>query len=60
MPLMEVVFDGSWHNLLLNWDSTTDIAQFYIDVFNCVPVYPERDLSGNWIDKLTSVMSKIN
>ncbi len=33
-----------------NWKS---LAQFYIDVFECEPVLPERDLSGEWIDKLT-------
>lgn len=31
------------------------LAQFYIDVFNCRPVYPERDLTGDWIDKLTNI-----
>jgi predicted enzyme related to lactoylglutathione lyase len=31
------------------------LAQFYIDVFDCVPVYPERDLSGDWIDNLTKI-----
>ena len=31
------------------------LAQFYINVFNCEPVYPERDLSGNWIEKLTKI-----
>ncbi|MBN2522795.1 MAG: VOC family protein [Bacteroidales bacterium] len=31
------------------------LAQFYIDVFECEPVYPERDLSGAWIDKLTKI-----
>ncbi|CUH97805.1 hypothetical protein P22_3951 [Propionispora sp. 2/2-37] len=34
-----------WHNL----------AQFYIDVFHCKPVYPERDLSGEWVDQLTGL-----
>lgn len=29
--------------------------QFYIDVFGCKPQYPERDLSGEWADKLTSI-----
>ena len=33
-----------------NWKN---LAQFYIDVFDCVPVYPERDLAGDWIDRLT-------
>jgi predicted enzyme related to lactoylglutathione lyase len=31
------------------------LAQFYIDVFGCVPVVPERDLSGEWIEKMTQV-----
>jgi predicted enzyme related to lactoylglutathione lyase len=31
------------------------LAQFYIDVFNCKPVYPERDMSGKWIEKLTNI-----
>ncbi|MDP4224690.1 MAG: VOC family protein [Bacteroidota bacterium] len=31
------------------------LAQFYIDVFGCIPAYPERDLSGNWIDKMTMI-----
>lgn len=31
------------------------LAQFYIDVFGCEAVYPERDLSGEWMDKLTNI-----
>jgi predicted enzyme related to lactoylglutathione lyase len=31
------------------------LAQFYIDVFECEPTYPERDLSGDWIDKMTKI-----
>jgi predicted enzyme related to lactoylglutathione lyase len=31
------------------------LAQFYIDVFGCEPVYPERDLSGQWIDRVTNI-----
>jgi len=31
------------------------LAQFYIDVFNCEPTYPERDLRGEWVDKLTKI-----
>lgn len=34
-----------WHRL----------AEFYINVFKCEPVYPERDLAGNWVDKLTQI-----
>ncbi|OFX44952.1 MAG: glyoxalase [Bacteroidetes bacterium GWA2_30_7] len=35
-----------------NWKK---LAQFYIDVFNCKPLYPERNLSGEWLDKLTNI-----
>ena len=31
------------------------LAQFYIDVFDCEPTYPERDLSGEWIDRATNI-----
>jgi len=31
------------------------IAQFYIDVFGCEPVGNERDLKGDWIDKITGI-----
>ncbi len=31
------------------------LAQFYVDVFECQPVYPERDLYGEWIDKTTGI-----
>ncbi len=31
------------------------LAQFYIDVFMCKPTYPERDLSGGWIEKITEI-----
>lgn len=35
-----------------NWKN---LAQFYIDVFECEPVFPERDLSGEWLEKLTKI-----
>lgn len=31
------------------------LAQFYIDVLGCTPTYPERDLSGEWIEKATEI-----
>ncbi|HBV98594.1 MAG: glyoxalase [Peptococcaceae bacterium BICA1-7] len=31
------------------------LAQFYIEVFGCQPVYPERDLNGDWIDRVTGM-----
>lgn len=31
------------------------LARFYADVFGCEPVYPERDLSGDWIDGMTGI-----
>jgi predicted enzyme related to lactoylglutathione lyase len=35
-----------------NW---LKLADFYIDVFNCRLILPERDLSGEWIDKITGI-----
>jgi predicted enzyme related to lactoylglutathione lyase len=35
-----------------NWKK---VAQFYIDVFQCKPTYPERNLSGEWLDKMTMI-----
>jgi predicted enzyme related to lactoylglutathione lyase len=29
------------------------LSEFYQEVFGCVPVPPQRDLSGEWIDKAT-------
>lgn len=31
------------------------LARFYIEVFECEPVFPERNLSGKWIDSLTNI-----
>ena len=31
------------------------LAKFYISVFGCEPVYPERDLTGKWIEDLTKI-----
>ncbi len=31
------------------------LAAFYQDVFGCVPVPPERDLSGDWLDRATGL-----
>ncbi len=31
------------------------LAQFYSDVFGCEPVYPERNLKGDWVDQLTGI-----
>ena len=31
------------------------LSAFYQEVFDCVPVLPERDLSGEWIAKATSI-----
>jgi predicted enzyme related to lactoylglutathione lyase len=31
------------------------LARFYIDVCDCEPVFPERDMSGNWIERLTNI-----
>ena len=31
------------------------LSGFYINVFECKPQYPERDLSGEWIENLTNI-----
>jgi predicted enzyme related to lactoylglutathione lyase len=31
------------------------LVRFYCEVFGCVPKPPERDLSGTWLDDLTSL-----
>lgn len=31
------------------------LAAFYIKVFGCKPIYPERDLEGQWIEDLTGI-----
>ncbi|HWP96991.1 MAG TPA: VOC family protein [Syntrophomonadaceae bacterium] len=31
------------------------LADFYITVFNCTPLDPERDLSGDWVDSFTGL-----
>jgi predicted enzyme related to lactoylglutathione lyase len=35
-----------------NWKA---LAEFYITVFECEPKLPERDLSGEWVNKLTGL-----
>jgi len=35
-----------------DWKS---LADFYIQVFGCTPVPPERDISGEWIDGMTGI-----
>jgi predicted enzyme related to lactoylglutathione lyase len=42
------------HTNLIARDWKT-LAAFYMDVFNCVPVLPERNLSGEWIDRMTAI-----
>lgn len=35
-----------------NWRALSD---FYIKVFDCTPLLPERSLSGEWLDNLTKI-----
>ena len=32
-----------------------NLVRFYCEVFGCIPKPPERDLSGDWLAKLTSL-----
>ena len=36
------------------------LSKYYCDVFGCKPTYPERDLSGEWLDKITEINSYQN
>ena len=38
--------------IALDWKK---LAMFYVDVFNCEPILPERDLSGDWLAQLTNI-----
>jgi predicted enzyme related to lactoylglutathione lyase len=31
------------------------LSRFYQEVFGCTPVLPERDLSGQWLEKATGI-----
>jgi len=31
------------------------LAEFYINVFDCKPLWPERDLNGKWLDDATGI-----
>jgi catechol 2,3-dioxygenase-like lactoylglutathione lyase family enzyme len=31
------------------------LADFYVEVFGCKPKPPERDLTGEWLDRLTAI-----
>ena len=33
------------------------LVRFYGDVFGCIPKGPERDLSGEWLDRVTALSS---
>jgi catechol 2,3-dioxygenase-like lactoylglutathione lyase family enzyme len=36
-------------------DDWRRLADFYIKVFGCLPLYPERDLMGMWLDNATTI-----
>jgi predicted enzyme related to lactoylglutathione lyase len=31
------------------------LSRFYIDVFDCEPIFPERDLHGKWMEDMTGI-----
>ncbi|MDC0932444.1 VOC family protein [Arcobacteraceae bacterium] len=37
-----------------NWET---LADFYINVFDCKPKPPKRDLKGEWLDKATGLQN---
>lgn len=50
---MEVKF-AHINIIAINWKK---LAEFYIEVFNCKPKPPERNLFGKWLDNLTGLNS---
>jgi len=36
-------------------DDWKKLADFYVQAFDCKPLYPERDLQGEWLDKATGI-----
>ncbi len=36
-------------------DDWKRLAEFYITVFDCKPLYPQRDLRGEWLDRATAI-----
>lgn len=36
-------------------DDWKRLAEFYITVFECKPLYPERNLQGEWLERATSI-----
>lgn len=36
-------------------DDWKKLADFYIKIFECKPIYPERDLRGLWLDNATNI-----
>lgn len=42
------------HVNLISRDWRT-LADFYIDVFGCIEKPPERNLTGEWVDRLTGI-----
>ncbi len=33
------------------------LADFYIKVFDCKPIFPERNLAGKWLDDATAIQN---
>lgn len=43
----------AYTNLIANdWQR---LSSFYQEVFDCIPIPPERDLSGDWLDRATGL-----
>ena len=35
------------------------LANFYVDVFGCTPLLPERNYSGSWLNELTGLQGEV-
>jgi catechol 2,3-dioxygenase-like lactoylglutathione lyase family enzyme len=36
-------------------DDWKKLAEFYINIFECKAIYPERDLKGDWLEEATNI-----
>jgi catechol 2,3-dioxygenase-like lactoylglutathione lyase family enzyme len=43
---------GHTNLIARDWKS---LSRFYVDVFGCIPLAPERDLRGDWLDRATGI-----
>lgn len=53
--VVDMDLNAKYTHTNINSKDWRKLADFYIKVFGCKPVPPQRDLSGEWIDRTTSI-----